>query len=109
MSLFLLRPSQKIWILYNKTKISKRQTTNRSKGKLFLNLRNTTQQFLLQSYTIANESVHLLVFGVPKINLQNEMKKTFQRFGKTEFVKNVTDEIAQDSKFLKQSNSMLIF
>lgn len=58
----------------------------------------TKLKHVFQSYTVANESIHLLVFGVPKINLLSEVKRSFQRFGKTEFVRNVTDEIAKNSE-----------
>ncbi|XP_013178956.1 PREDICTED: RNA-binding protein 48 [Papilio xuthus] len=33
-------------------------------------------------YTIANESNHLLIFGVPSLNLRQETKALFMRFGK---------------------------
>uniref|UniRef100_A0A6M2DMX2 RNA-binding protein 48 n=1 Tax=Xenopsylla cheopis TaxID=163159 RepID=A0A6M2DMX2_XENCH len=32
-------------------------------------------------YTINNESVHLLIFGVPKINLRTELKNLCQKYG----------------------------
>ncbi len=43
-------------------------------------------------YTVANESRYLLVFGVPKINLQNEVRREFQKFGTVDSVDNVTLE-----------------
>lgn len=46
-------------------------------------------------YTIANESIHLLVFGVPKVNLQTEIRRTFLRHGPLDFVRCVTKEIGQ--------------
>lgn len=45
-------------------------------------------------YTIVNESRHLLVFGIPKINLHQEVKRLFERCGKLGSVKQVTNEIA---------------
>lgn len=44
-------------------------------------------------YTVANESRYLLVFGVPKINLINEVRREFQKFGNVECVENVTVEL----------------
>ncbi|XP_037050689.1 RNA-binding protein 48 [Bradysia coprophila] len=44
-------------------------------------------------YTVANESRHLLVFGVPKINLKNEVRREFQKFGTVESADNVTEEL----------------
>ncbi|XP_055920918.1 RNA-binding protein 48 [Eupeodes corollae] len=46
-------------------------------------------------YTIANESIHLLVFGVPKVNLQSELRRKFLRNGPLEFVRCVTKEISE--------------
>lgn len=37
---------------------------------------------ILQVYTINNESNHLLVFGVPSLNLRQEAKSLFSKFGK---------------------------
>lgn len=71
------------------------------KDNLFLLFKKINYIFP-QSYTIANESIHLLVFGVPKINLQNEVKKTFQRFGKTDFVTKITEEVSKERKFFFQ-------
>lgn len=45
-------------------------------------------------YTVANESRWLLVFGVPKINLQAEVKREFQRYGPlSENVVLVTEDV----------------
>jgi RNA-binding protein 48 len=49
-------------------------------------------------YTVANESKHLLIFGVPKVNLQNEIKRELQKYGETEKIRCITDIIAQESK-----------
>lgn len=46
-------------------------------------------------YTVANESKHLLVFGVPKINLKQEIKCKLKRCGDIEFIQCVTEEIAK--------------
>lgn len=46
-------------------------------------------------YTIGNESIHLLAFGVPKVNLQSEVRRTFLRHGPLEFVRCVTNEVQQ--------------
>lgn len=37
--------------------------------------------FLFQVYTINDESIYLLIFGVPKIDLRSELKKLCQRYG----------------------------
>ncbi|XP_077283981.1 uncharacterized protein LOC143909726 [Arctopsyche grandis] len=36
----------------------------------------------VKAYTINNESSHILVFGVPKINLRQELKQLLQKYGK---------------------------
>ncbi|XP_037951379.1 RNA-binding protein 48 [Teleopsis dalmanni] len=46
-------------------------------------------------YTVANESSHLLIFGVPKVNLQNEVKTLSERYGTIEFCKCVTKEMCE--------------
>lgn len=46
-------------------------------------------------YTVANESKHLLVFGVPKINLKQEIKCKLKRCGDIEFIQCVTEEMAK--------------
>ncbi|XP_054740234.1 RNA-binding protein 48 [Anastrepha obliqua] len=46
-------------------------------------------------YTVANESKHLLVFGVPKINLKQELKCKLQRCGEMEFLLCVTEQLAK--------------
>ncbi|XP_075167141.1 RNA-binding protein 48 [Haematobia irritans] len=44
-------------------------------------------------YTVANESNYLLVFGVPKINLQNELKQKARKFGNIRNISDVTTEL----------------
>uniref|UniRef100_A0A034VF61 RNA-binding protein 48 n=1 Tax=Bactrocera dorsalis TaxID=27457 RepID=A0A034VF61_BACDO len=46
-------------------------------------------------YTVANESKHLLVFGVPRINLKQEIKCKLKRCGDIEFIQCVTEEVAK--------------
>lgn len=46
----------------------------------------------VKAYTVANESKHLFIFGVPKINLQNELKRKLTNFGE-HTLKCVTNEI----------------
>ncbi|XP_022830284.1 uncharacterized protein LOC111359074, partial [Spodoptera litura] len=41
--------------------------------------------FCQQAYSINNESKHLLVFGVPALNLRQETKALFSKFGKLQF------------------------
>ncbi|XP_033152127.1 RNA-binding protein 48 isoform X1 [Drosophila mauritiana] len=45
-------------------------------------------------YTVASESRHLLIFGVPKINLQANLKTKLQGFGKVTSCISVTSEMA---------------
>lgn len=40
-----------------------------------------------------NESRHLLVFGVPRINLHQEVKQLFAKYGSISKVKPVTEEL----------------
>lgn len=48
---------------------------------------------LLQVYTIVNESKHLMVFGVPRINLHQEVKQLFGKYGEVAEVRLKTDEL----------------
>lgn len=48
--------------------------------------------YSLQVYTVGNESQNLLVFGVPKINLYQELKRKLQRYGSVEHIRNITTE-----------------
>ncbi|XP_017125574.1 RNA-binding protein 48 [Drosophila elegans] len=45
-------------------------------------------------YTVASESRHLLIFGVPKINLQTNLKTKLQGFGKLQSCICITSEMA---------------
>ncbi|XP_016985804.1 RNA-binding protein 48 [Drosophila rhopaloa] len=45
-------------------------------------------------YTVASESRHLLIFGVPKINLQADLKTKLQGFGKLQSCISITSEMA---------------
>ncbi|KAH8345605.1 hypothetical protein KR084_012931 [Drosophila pseudotakahashii] len=45
-------------------------------------------------YTVASESRHMLIFGVPKINLQGELKAKLQGFGKLQSCFSITSEMA---------------
>ncbi|XP_031630076.1 RNA-binding protein 48 isoform X2 [Contarinia nasturtii] len=54
-------------------------------------------------YTVVNESKHLMVFGVPRINLYQEIKQLFAKHGKLTEVKRVTDELkANDTVQIEQ-------
>lgn len=44
-------------------------------------------QYLFQTYTVNSESIYLLIFGVPKINLRPELKNLCQKYGE---IKNLT-------------------
>lgn len=46
-----------------------------------------------QTYTIVNESRHLLVFGVPRINLHQEMKQLFGKYGQLSKANVITDTL----------------
>lgn len=47
----------------------------------------------VKTYTVASESRHLLVFGVPQINLLKELKSEFCRYGTLQRIHNVTESI----------------
>lgn len=44
-------------------------------------------------YSVANESRHLLIFGVPQINLTRELKDLLRRHGNVQLVQMITDDI----------------
>lgn len=46
-------------------------------------------------YTVASESKHMLVFGVPKVNLHTNIKNKLQCFGKLQSCTCVTTEFAK--------------
>uniref|UniRef100_A0A2M4BZC6 Putative rna-binding protein 48 n=2 Tax=Anopheles marajoara TaxID=58244 RepID=A0A2M4BZC6_9DIPT len=52
--------------------------------------RRSRQLTAVRAYSVANESRHLLVFGVPQIELQREVRQLFARIGPLEKVENVT-------------------
>lgn len=52
---------------------------------------------LMQVYTVANESQHLMIFGVPKVNLFQELKQRLNRYGDIECFRNMTEEWMQRS------------
>ncbi|XP_035890537.1 RNA-binding protein 48 [Anopheles stephensi] len=53
--------------------------------------RRSRQLTAVRVYSVANESRHLLVFGVPQINLLRELRQEFVRFGALESICNITD------------------
>lgn len=59
-----------------------------------LQYRDSRLPTAVKVYTVANESRHLLVFGVPKINLHAEVKREFQRYGALAQTALVTDLMA---------------
>uniref|UniRef100_A0A1A9WBA9 RNA-binding protein 48 n=1 Tax=Glossina brevipalpis TaxID=37001 RepID=A0A1A9WBA9_9MUSC len=63
--------------------------------KTRLKYRQGRQLKAVKVYTIANESQYLLVFGVPKINLTQELKKKLNQFGSLEYSRNITEEWTQ--------------
>uniref|UniRef100_A0A182YP45 Uncharacterized protein n=1 Tax=Anopheles stephensi TaxID=30069 RepID=A0A182YP45_ANOST len=52
---------------------------------------DSKQLTAVRVYSVANESRHLLVFGVPQINLLRELRQEFVRFGALESICNITD------------------
>lgn len=48
---------------------------------------------VFQVYTIVNESRHILVFGIPRINLYHEVKHLFTKYGSIESIQIVTDQL----------------
>ncbi|XP_023176393.1 RNA-binding protein 48 [Drosophila hydei] len=46
-------------------------------------------------YTVASESRHMLIFGVPKVNLHSEIKNKLQQFGKLRSFTCVSNEMAE--------------
>lgn len=42
-------------------------------------------------YTVASESKHLLVFGVPDLKLRMELKAAFSKFGKVKKIVEIAD------------------
>ncbi|XP_055546381.1 RNA-binding protein 48 [Wyeomyia smithii] len=55
--------------------------------------RKSKKPTAVKVYSVANESRHLLVFGVPQINLLRELKTEFRRHGTVQHVLNITDSI----------------
>ncbi|XP_053690560.1 RNA-binding protein 48 [Sabethes cyaneus] len=55
--------------------------------------RKSKKPTAVKVYSVANESRHLLVFGVPQINLLRELKAEFRRHGTVQCVINITDSI----------------
>lgn len=49
---------------------------------MFIISKRTNNYYFPQVYSINDESKHLLVFGVPSLNLRQETKALFSRFGK---------------------------
>lgn len=55
--------------------------------------RASRKQTAVKAYSVASESRHLLVFGVPQIDLVRELKVEFRRHGTVQLVQNVTEAI----------------
>lgn len=55
--------------------------------------RASRKQTAVKAYSVANESRHLLVFGVPQIELLRELKTEFRRHGTVRLVQNVTEAV----------------
>ncbi|XP_049286699.1 RNA-binding protein 48 [Anopheles funestus] len=53
--------------------------------------RRSRQLTAVRVYSVANESRHLLIFGVPQINLLRELRQELVRFGALETICNITD------------------
>lgn len=61
--------------------------------------RNSKKPTAVKVYSVANESRHLLVFGVPQINLARELKDQLRRHGNIQLVQNVTEDIKASGSF----------
>lgn len=55
--------------------------------------RASRKQTAVKVYSVASESRHLLVFGVPQIDLLRELKAEFRRYGTVQLVQNVTEAV----------------
>lgn len=55
--------------------------------------RASRKQTAVKAYSVASESRHLLVFGVPQIELVRELKVEFRRHGTVQLVANVTEAV----------------
>ncbi|XP_052900785.1 RNA-binding protein 48 [Anopheles moucheti] len=53
--------------------------------------RRSRQLTAVRVYSVANESRHLLIFGVPQINLLRELRQELVRYGALETICNITD------------------
>uniref|UniRef100_A0A1B0FQH0 RNA-binding protein 48 n=1 Tax=Glossina morsitans morsitans TaxID=37546 RepID=A0A1B0FQH0_GLOMM len=60
-----------------------------------LKYRQGRQLKAVKAYTVANESQYLLIFGVPKINLTQELKNKLRQFGSLENLRNITEQWVQ--------------
>ncbi|KAL9912465.1 RNA-binding protein 48 [Glossina fuscipes fuscipes] len=60
-----------------------------------LKYRQGRQLKAVKVYTVASESQYLLIFGVPKINLIQELKNKLRQFGSLENLKNITEKWVQ--------------
>uniref|UniRef100_A0A182JVV9 RNA-binding protein 48 n=1 Tax=Anopheles christyi TaxID=43041 RepID=A0A182JVV9_9DIPT len=58
--------------------------------------RSSRQLTAVRVYSVANESRHLLVFGVPQINLLRELRQDLVRFGALESISNITESWQQE-------------
>lgn len=61
--------------------------------------RNSRKPTAVKVYSVATESRHLLVFGVPQINLTRELKDQLRRYGNIHVVQNVTADIKTSGAF----------
>ena len=70
-----------------------------------LKYRDSKTPTAVKVYSIINESRHLFVFGVPKINLNKEIKTELQKYGALARFENVTNEMfrkgAGETSFFK--------
>lgn len=75
----------------------------------FTQKRSPVRFVLFQVYTIANESKHLLVFGVPRINLLNEVKREFGKIGIVTSTRLVTGEIVRNGSSIYLLENILFW
>uniref|UniRef100_A0A336JZT5 CSON006045 protein n=1 Tax=Culicoides sonorensis TaxID=179676 RepID=A0A336JZT5_CULSO len=57
--------------------------------------RNGKELKAVKVYSVINESRHLYIFGVPRINLKNDLKRLLEKCGTITHIENISDEITK--------------
>ncbi|XP_063708572.1 RNA-binding protein 48 [Culicoides brevitarsis] len=63
--------------------------------------RNGKELKAVKAYSVTNESKHLYIFGVPRVNLKNDLKKLLQKCGNIVHIENISDEITKSGAKLE--------